>query len=83
MNSSEQAGVVPTERHDGAAGSELPAPFTFRQLGAPVRCAIMRTRQWLLANQHAEGCWCAELQGDTILESETILLLAYLGREGS
>ena len=31
----------------------------------------------------ADGAWCAELEGDTILESETILLLAYLGREGS
>ena len=83
MNSSEQVGVIPVPGHDDAAGSEIPAPFTLRQLGAPVRCAIMRTRQWLLANQHAEGCWCAELQGDTILESETILLLAYLGSEDS
>src|SRR5439155_15106650 len=27
-----------------------------------------------------EGYWVGELQGDTILESEYILLLAYLGR---
>ena len=28
-----------------------------------------------------DGFWCAELEGDTILESETILLWAYLGLE--
>ena len=42
--------------------------------------AIDRTRQWLLARQHGDGHWCAELEGDTILESEYILLLAWLGR---
>ena len=43
--------------------------------------AIDRTRQWLLSRQHHDGHWCAELEGDTILESEYILLLAWLGRE--
>ena len=43
--------------------------------------AIDRTRAWLLARQHADGHWCGELEGDTILESEYILLLAWLGRE--
>ena len=52
-------------------------------VGAPVRRAIHRTRQWLLSRQAADGSWCAELEGDTILESETILLLAFLGREDS
>ena len=51
--------------------------------GPPVRRAIHRTRQWLLAQQQADGAWCAELEGDTILESETILLLAFLGHEDS
>lgn len=45
--------------------------------------AIQRTRDWLLARQHPDGYWCGELQGDTILESEYILLLAWLGREDS
>jgi squalene-hopene/tetraprenyl-beta-curcumene cyclase len=45
--------------------------------------AIRRTRQWLLAQQDPQGFWCAELEGDTILESETILLWAFLGREQS
>ena len=43
--------------------------------------AIGRTRDWLLEQQHEEGYWVGELEGDTILESEYILLLAYLGRE--
>ncbi len=43
--------------------------------------AVSRTRQWLLNQQQADGYWVAELEGDTILESEYILLLAWLGRE--
>ena len=31
--------------------------------------------------QRADGHWVGELQGDTILESEYILLMAFLGRE--
>ncbi|MEI8374345.1 MAG: terpene cyclase/mutase family protein [Planctomycetota bacterium] len=50
-------------------------------LAAPVGHAIRRTRQWLLGQQDDDGSWCAELEGDTILESETILMLAFLGRE--
>ena len=30
--------------------------------------------------QHDDGFWCGELEGDTILESEYILLLTHLGR---
>ena len=52
-------------------------------LAASVRRAIAQTRSWLLSRQHADGHWVAELEGDTILESETILLLAFLGRERS
>ncbi|MCA9090521.1 MAG: squalene--hopene cyclase [Planctomycetaceae bacterium] len=42
--------------------------------------ALVRTRTWLLNQQHEEGFWLGELEGDTILESEYILLLAYLGQ---
>lgn len=45
--------------------------------------AIRRTKRWLLEHQHADGYWCGELEGDTILESEYILLLAWLGEETS
>ncbi len=40
------------------------------------------TRQWLLDRQHADGYWVGELEGDTILESEYVLLMAFLGRSG-
>jgi squalene-hopene/tetraprenyl-beta-curcumene cyclase len=36
----------------------------------------------LLDLQAPEGHWVGELQGDTILESEWVLLMAFLGREG-
>ena len=36
----------------------------------------------LLDRQAPDGHWVGELQGDTILESEYILLMAFLGREG-
>jgi squalene-hopene/tetraprenyl-beta-curcumene cyclase len=40
-----------------------------------------RTRNWLLSHQQPDGHWIGELEGDTILESEYILLLAFLRRE--
>lgn len=46
-----------------------------------VEAARERTREWLLARQRPDGHWVGELEGDTILESEYILLLAFLGRE--
>src|SRR5262245_17834041 len=47
----------------------------------PLRSAIARARDCLLQLQQADGHWCGELQGDTILESEWIMLMAFLGRE--
>ncbi len=41
---------------------------------------MRRTQHWLLRRQETAGYWCAELEGDTILESEFILLWAFLGR---
>lgn len=43
--------------------------------------AIERTRDFLLQEQQTDGHWVAELEGDTILESEYLLLLTYLGLE--
>jgi squalene-hopene/tetraprenyl-beta-curcumene cyclase len=48
---------------------------------APLHRAIDRARDHLLQLQRPDGHWVGELQGDTILESEYILLLAFLGRE--
>ncbi len=43
-----------------------------------VRHAILGAQQYLLERQKPEGYWEAELEGDTILESEYILLLQFL-----
>ena len=43
--------------------------------------ALDRALQRLLDLQQPDGHWVGELQGDTILESEYVLLLAFLGRE--
>lgn len=43
--------------------------------------SMLRARHCLLDLQKPDGHWCGELQGDTILESEYILLMAFLGRE--
>lgn len=74
--------VVPTDGQDGFLfDPECVTPRPNGTLAAPVRRAITRTRRWFLAEQHADGHWEAELEGDTILESETILLWAFLGQE--
>src|SRR5437868_7291408 len=46
-----------------------------------IAAAIDAASEKLLSMQNADGHWCGELQGDTILESEYILLMAFLGRE--
>jgi len=69
--------VLPQSRHHFTNGTRHdPAQ------SSPVVAAVDRTRRCLLARQAADGHWVGELQGDTILESEFILLMAFLGREG-
>ncbi len=42
-----------------------------------------KANSWLLERQCASGYWCATLEGDSILESEYVLLQAYLGQLNS
>src|SRR4051795_12498244 len=51
----------------------------FSATSGPER-AMAATRDWLVEKQAPEGFWHGELEGDTILESEYVLLMAYLGR---
>ncbi len=46
-----------------------------------VRAALDRACEALLERQTPEGYWCAELQGDSILESEYILLKFILSQD--
>ena len=57
------------------------AAHAIRESAVSLRQAIFRTQQWLLSQQHPDGYWVAELEGDTILESEFLLLLAFLKEE--
>jgi len=45
-----------------------------------VRPAIEAARRYLLSIQREDGHWCGELEGDSILESEYLLTLYFLGR---
>ncbi|MFL5328005.1 MAG: squalene--hopene cyclase [Gemmataceae bacterium] len=56
------------------------APSRIARRPAPVRAAIAAARRALLDRQRADGHWVGELQGDTILESEYLILLAFLGQ---
>jgi squalene-hopene/tetraprenyl-beta-curcumene cyclase len=84
MKSGRERSVLSTEGQDELMETALSEPLdAAKSLGPPARKAIRQTRQWLLAQQDPDGSWCAELEGDTILESETILLMAFLGQEDS
>ena len=47
-----------------------------------VRNAVEAAQRYLLSIQAADGHWCGELEGDTILEAEYALTLHFLGRSG-
>ncbi len=82
--------VKPSEwtasRH-GSGGSDYarddsPTGPSYRGANGDSReTAIERSSDWLITRQYDEGHWVAELEGDTILESEYVLLLAFLGLE--
>ena len=42
--------------------------------------AIRRSQSWFLGRQHAEGYWVAELEADTTLTSEYLMLRRFLDR---
>ena len=48
-----------------------------------LRRGIAATRQFFFNHQHPDGYWVAELEGDALLQSETIMLLAFLGEENT
>ena len=66
------------EWKDGVVGAA--ASFPARAEGTRLDRMIDAAAGRLLAEQRRDGHWCAELEGDTILESEYVLLLHFLGR---
>jgi squalene-hopene/tetraprenyl-beta-curcumene cyclase len=63
----------------GSRRAPLPEPRDF-DWAEEVAASIGRGRAGLLDRQNEDGHWVGELEGDTILESEYILLLAFLGK---
>ena len=55
---------------------------TERSRVSGVENAIAAARRYLLSIQREDGHWCGELEGDSILESEYMLTLYFLGRSG-
>jgi squalene-hopene/tetraprenyl-beta-curcumene cyclase len=53
-----------------------PEPLDLRTVAATIEATV----SWLLTRQASDGHWRGPLEGDTILESEYILLLAWAGR---
>jgi squalene-hopene/tetraprenyl-beta-curcumene cyclase len=47
---------------------------------ARLEAAIGAAQDWLLDRQASDGHWCAELEGDTILESEYLIYLHFIER---
>jgi len=48
-------------------------------LGSRVAAAVDGARKFLFSQQHEDGYWCGELEADTTLESDYILLHTLLG----
>ncbi|MBN8599507.1 MAG: squalene--hopene cyclase [Planctomycetes bacterium] len=55
--------------------------FTFEPSPEGQKDLLADSRRWLLDRQAADGSWCGYLEGDSILESEYLLLQVFLGRE--
>ena len=51
------------------------------ELGSRVGTAISAARKFLFLQQHEQGYWCGELEADTTLESDYILLHRLLGTD--
>src|ERR1044071_10498114 len=54
-----------------------------KNLENDLRRAIQSAQNYLLEIQHQDGHWSGELEGDTILESEYILTMHFIGRSNS
>ena len=64
----------------GAGTSQSPLSST-SPMDSSAHTSIFDACHRLLTEQHRDGYWCGELQGDSILASEYILLMAFLQRE--
>ena len=77
------AAALSTHQAGGVSDYGTDTATMVRDLVAPARASMQKACRLLLRKQDSNGFWCGELEGDTILESEFILLLAFLGRENT
>lgn len=80
MTDSHAREILTRPAHDNAVSDPH---VTSEPASGRVDRAIAAARTWLLDRQAEQGFWCAELEGDTTLESYMILLEAFLGRRAS
>jgi squalene-hopene/tetraprenyl-beta-curcumene cyclase len=59
---------------------EATAPHVGAGIESRVLRAVTEAQEYLLRIQNEDGHWCGELEGDTILESEYILTMHFIGR---
>src|SRR3984957_20244082 len=67
----------PEKRSDSAKGPSSAPQMRFGKiddLGSRVAVAVDAARNYLFSQQHEDGYWCGELEADTSLESDYILL---------
>ena len=76
--------VATTTVHDRDVVRTRPPELRHQRLEADTASsdAIERTADWLRWQQAGDGHWRAALEGDTILESEYLLLLEWAGKPG-
>ena len=80
----EGASAATTTVHDRDVVRTRPPELRHQRLEADTASsdAIERTADWLRWQQAGDGHWRAALEGDTILESEYLLLLEWAGKPG-
>jgi squalene-hopene/tetraprenyl-beta-curcumene cyclase len=69
---------------DSSIASPIPSTPELRfgridDLASRAAAAINAARRWLFSQQHEHGYWCGELEADTTLESDYILMHTVLG----
>ena len=69
----------PSPPNAGALGTPQMRFGKIDDLGSRVAVAVDAARKYLFSQQHEDGYWCGELEADTTLESDYILLHTLLG----
>lgn len=82
FSSVSSAKLLKRRKHGTVHGLKVPTPDTHPSLGAEeLQTTIDGARHALLEKQAADGYWVGELQGDSILESEYLLMKFILKQE--